>query len=320
MMNARKATVPLFMAAILGAALVLSILSVQRASAAGDDDDKDKSMANTATMNAHMMKGQIGSIQIGAGGQPEWIQSGMWLIRMLSADPQNPSAQLVAKFEMVKPDGTAAHQHSVYNFNATAMTQEGNSTTVLKGTATVSMKGAPVDNVPVTIKMFNNAVIGFWIGPDKVDSHFGTGPIYGTISAGSKANAMAMKGMEASPAAPARNNDNNTSSNSNSTAAIKMTAQEVDETYRWSTSDGGINPTLKMTANADNTVQIANPTDEKHELVIESSGKELASSGDIAPEGSGYLAFKPLAPGTYAYHCEYHPDTMKGTIEVAGTS
>lgn len=111
-----------------------------------------------------------------------------------------------------------------------------------------------------------------------------------------------------------------TTSAAATTSPIKMSAKEVDETYRWLTSDGGNNPTLKMTANADNTVQIANPTDAKHELVIESNGKELASSGDIAPNGSGQLSFKPTAAGTFEYHCEYHPDTMKGTIEVAAGS
>jgi plastocyanin len=205
---------------------------------------------------------------------------------------------------MVKPDGTGAHSHSIYNFNATEMSQEGNSTTrVLKGTATVTMKEGPVTDVPLTIKVFNNAVVGLWIGPDKVASHFGTGPVYGTLSTSSKAAMKSMDGTSGSVA-------------SNQTSAIKMSAQEVNETYRWSTSDG-INPTLKMTANADNAVQIANPTDAKHELVIESNGKELASSGDIAPNGSGQLAFKPTAAGTFEYHCEYHPDTMKGTVEVA---
>jgi plastocyanin len=104
-----------------------------------------------------------------------------------------------------------------------------------------------------------------------------------------------------------------------SPVAIKLSAKEEDETYRWSTSDGGINPSLKMTANTNNEMQIDNPTDAKHELVIKSSGKEVATSGDIAPNGSGHIAFKPTAPGTYEYYCEYHPSTMKGTIEVAAS-
>jgi hypothetical protein len=44
------------------------------------------------------------------------------------------------------------------------------------------MRDGPVSDVPVTVKIFNNAVIGIWIGPDMVDSHFGEGPVYGTLS------------------------------------------------------------------------------------------------------------------------------------------
>lgn len=318
-MNARKAIVPVFIAAVvLGAALTLSIFGLQHVSAASDD--KKDNDARKSTETTHALKGQISSVQAGTNGQPEWIQSGIWVIRMLSSNPQNPSAQLVARFEMVKPDGTAAHQHSISDFKVTQMTQEGNSTNVLKGTATVTMKNGPVTDVPATVKVFNNAVIGIWIGPDKVDSHFGTGPLYGTLSAtsskaASTATTSMSNGTAAAPIAPGQNNN----STSTVTSAIMMSAQEVNETYRWSTSDG-INPTLKMTSNANNAVQIANPTDAKHELVIESNGKELASSGDIAPDGSGQLAFQPTAAGTYAYHCQYHPDTMKGTIEVTNPS
>lgn len=96
-----------------------------------------------------------------------------------------------------------------------------------------------------------------------------------------------------------------------------MSAKEVDEVYRWADSNGTINPTLKLVANTDNIIKIKNPTDEKHELVIESNGRELASSGDINPDSSGQLTFKPTMTGTFGYHCEYHPETMKGTIQVA---
>lgn len=47
---------------------------------------------------------------------------------------------------------------------------------------------------------------------------------------------------------------------------------------------------------------------------------DLASSGDIEPETSGGLTFKPAMTGTVEYDCEYHPDTMKGIIEVTSTS
>jgi len=47
---------------------------------------------------------------------------------------------------------------------------------------------------------------------------------------------------------------------------------------------------------------------------------DLASSGDIEPETSGELTFKPAMTGTFEYHCEYHPETTSGIIEVTSTS
>jgi plastocyanin len=75
--------------------------------------------------------------------------------------------------------------------------------------------------------------------------------------------------------------------------------------------------TLKLIANTDNIVQIQNPTDEKHEMIVESQpGNELATSGDIESNSSGELSFSPNMTGTFQYHCEYHPATMRGIIEV----
>ena len=96
---------------------------------------------------------------------------------------------------------------------------------------------------------------------------------------------------------------------------IGISAKEVNEVYRWSDSDG-INPTITLTAKTSNVLQITNPTDVKHEFVIESNGEEVAASGDIAPDGSGNLSFTPSTSGVFEYHCEYHPSTMKGTINV----
>jgi plastocyanin len=68
----------------------------------------------------------------------------------------------------------------------------------------------------------------------------------------------------------------------------------------------------------DNVVQLKNPTDSKHQLVITSEGKEVASSGDIQPGKSGELTFAKLNQGeTLEYYCLYHPTTMKGTITVS---
>jgi hypothetical protein len=56
---------------------------------------------------------------------------------------------------------------------------------------------------------------------------------------------------------------------------------------------GKTNPTLKVLANANNTITIQNPTDTKHELIIDTGSDVLPSSDDIAPHGIGQLAFSP---------------------------
>ncbi len=287
-------------AIVAGTALVLPFQVGQNASAAG---------AGMAMGEERFVMGHIASVQPDSTGQPAWIQSGIWVFRVLSSDPEHPTVQLIARFEMVKPDGTSLHLHKIYNFHVSEMTQEGDSTNVLKGTATVTMKDGPVSDVPLTVKAFNNTVIGFWIGPDKVDGHFGTGPVYGILSANAREMMQDIhsmrQGMAGSPGAAAN--------------IIKMSAVEEDEVYRWST-DAGINPTLELVANANNVIQIQNPTDAKHELVIESGDTELAASGDIGPNSAGELTFKPTMTGTFEYHCEYHSNTMRGTIEVTNPS
>jgi hypothetical protein len=71
---------------------------------------------------------------------------------------------------------------------------------------------------------------------------------------------------------------------------ITLNATEVgEEQYRWTDSSGAENPTLNLVANNEYTVKISNPTDEEHELIIDSKidGKtsEVARSGDIEPGG-----------------------------------
>lgn len=106
---------------------------------------------------------------------------------------------------------------------------------------------------------------------------------------------------------------------------IVLNATEVgEEQYRWTDSSGAENPTLNLVANNEYTVKISNPTDEEHELIVDSKidGKtsELAKSGDIEPGDIVEFKFKAEEAGGLGYHCEYHPDMMKGTITVFAPS
>jgi hypothetical protein len=103
-----------------------------------------------------------------------------------------------------------------------------------------------------------------------------------------------------------------------SSNTIQLSVKEESAgVYRWISSSGGaINPTLKVSPNANNIIKIQNPTDTKHELIIDTGADVLPSSDDVNPNSSGQLSFKPTMIGTFTYHCAYHPYTMKGTIQV----
>ena len=110
----------------------------------------------------------------------------------------------------------------------------------------------------------------------------------------------------------------NTSSPTTITNTIQLSTKEVKPgVYNWiGTTNGTPNPTLKVFANVKNIIKIQNPTDTKHELIIDTGTDVLPSSNDINPNASGQLSFSPTMAGTFTYHCAYHPFTMKGTIQI----
>lgn len=116
----------------------------------------------------------------------------------------------------------------------------------------------------------------------------------------------------------ASGNKNTTTSDKNLPSnAFQLSANEKKGIYTWANKEGA-NPILNFKQNADNVVQLKNPTDSVHQLVITSAGKQVASSGDIKPGKSGELSFANANQGeTLEYHCLYHPNTMKGTITIS---
>ena len=109
--------------------------------------------------------------------------------------------------------------------------------------------------------------------------------------------------------------------NSTTTNRIQLlSVKEVkDGVYNWlNKSNGASNPMLDVLVNTKNVIKIQNPTDTKHELIIDTGADALPSSDDIVPNGSGQLVFSPNMTGTFTYHFAYHPFTMKGIIHIAG--
>jgi hypothetical protein len=80
-----------------------------------------------------------------------------------------------------------------------------------------------------------------------------------------------------------------------------MLQKWVRSSIGWTDSSGSKNPTFNLVANNEYTVKISNPTDEEHELIIDSKidGKtsEVARSGDIEPGDIIEFKFKAEEAG-----------------------
>ncbi len=141
--------------------------------------------------------GTISSIQNDESGTPAWILSGLWKGALTNMDKSNPdfstptvnnnnndnlpTATFEAEFDMVMLNGSALHKHSIYNFTLADISKVDDKNYQANGTATVTMKDGPVNNVPLSIKSMNNNVISIWVDPTKVNNHFGKTPIFGLI-------------------------------------------------------------------------------------------------------------------------------------------
>jgi len=134
--------------------------------------------------------GTISSLQNDENGNPTWIVSGLWKgnysslqakAYLSTANASLPNATFNSKFDMVMTNGSAMHDHEIYDFRLTDLTTPNNSTIVYNGTATVTMRQGPVPNVPISIKSMENNVISMWTDPTKTNNHFGSTPIFGTI-------------------------------------------------------------------------------------------------------------------------------------------
>ncbi|GEM_PF-311778 len=136
----------------------------------------------------HMLKGQISNVQLDNNGQAAWVESGWWILKV-DEGSNHTNVWFLAKVEMVKIDGTSYHVHAISNFSLSDISNLKNST-IFTGTATVLMPTGPVSDVPVTIKIINMSLLAIKIGPDKVNGHFGTAPIYGTIFHSGKGQSM----------------------------------------------------------------------------------------------------------------------------------
>lgn len=67
-----------------------------------------------------------------------------------------------------------------------------------------------------------------------------------------------------------------------------------------------------LTAAAGSSIELVNDDDAKHNLTIEDAGVDE----DVDGGASVTVDLGDVEAGSYEFVCEYHPDTMTGTLEV----
>lgn len=82
--------------------------------------------------------------------------------------------------------------------------------------------------------------------------------------------------------------------------AVTLTAAE----FAWDPSD--------LTVSAGSSIEVVNEDEAKHNLTIEDAGIDE----DVEGGSSVTVDLADVEAGSYDFVCEYHPDTMKGTLEV----
>lgn len=116
-------------------------------------------------------------------GEIGWIMTGEWrssLSNDIDSHNNMTSDAFNAEIEMIKPDGTARHGHTLTDFIVTSTTNTVDNSTLYNGTSTISLRDGPAVDVSTTIQKTNdNSVFKIKVDPSGVNYHFGELPLYG---------------------------------------------------------------------------------------------------------------------------------------------
>ncbi|MGH9994366.1 MAG: hypothetical protein ACRD4J_03900 [Nitrososphaeraceae archaeon] len=133
--------------------------------------------------------GTISSVQNDENGNPGWVLFGNWKSNLANNQSlvEGQGNETLAgesfdtQFEMVRLNGSEAHTHTITNFVDSNSSQINDSTMMVNGTATASMREGPVTDIPSSVTITGDKVISIWLDPSKINNHYGNTPIYGLV-------------------------------------------------------------------------------------------------------------------------------------------
>jgi len=159
-----------------------------------NDNSEEQNKSKVIKAFGHFANNQI------KDGIVTWIQGGFWELKIpnISNDNTNVSkrsilinnnnseADFIANFTMIKPDGSLSHNHDINNFVSKNVIITDKDIVVM-GTADIysDNKTNEYKNVPLTIHLMGNKVLGLTMDVSKTEGHFSSpNEMFGTLISG----------------------------------------------------------------------------------------------------------------------------------------
>ncbi len=128
-----------------------------------------------ASIASSVTYGQLGDNKTGvfnhtqtdSSGNTTWLNSGNWSLTGINSS----SPIFTAIIDMVKPNGSAGHEHEIGDFKLVGSPVIENQTIHLNGTSTITMRDGPVTNEP-TIIALSQEKIDIYFDPENINNHF----------------------------------------------------------------------------------------------------------------------------------------------------
>jgi hypothetical protein len=159
------------------------------------DDQQQQQPNKVIEASGHFANNQI------ENGTVTWIQGGLWNLEIYNSTASNPNnrtntimnnnytANFLANFTMVKPDGSLSHGHIIKNFTSENVILTENDI-VVTGITDISSNSntnstLEYNQVPITVHLMGKKVLGLMIDAKKTGRHFASSnELFGTLISG----------------------------------------------------------------------------------------------------------------------------------------
>jgi hypothetical protein len=162
--------------------------------------------ANSSPINASMdsqnksenmmeAEGHFANNQI-RDGVVTWIQGGYWNLQIVDISDKsdnnnqisnntNSTANFLANFTMIRPDGSLSHNHIINNFSSNNVVLSDNDIVVTGMADIQSNNGLEYEQVPLIVHLMGKKVLGLTIDVSKTEGHFASpNEMFGTLISG----------------------------------------------------------------------------------------------------------------------------------------